>query len=69
MNKKLLITFIMMLIVFIFTLTFGFALIFTKRSKTTTEIYQKPRFVTRDYTYHKKTFPAPYKEVGNLPKQ
>ncbi len=70
MNKKQIIITSLVLIIFVFTLSLGFALIFTRKPKQQdTQVYQKPNFVVRDYTYHKKTFPAPYKEVGALPKQ
>ena len=70
MNKKQIIFTAVILIVFVFALTSGFVLIFNRVPKNNSApAYRKPVFVTRDHTYHKKSFPAPYKMVGALPKQ
>jgi flagellar basal body-associated protein FliL len=68
MTPKRLIFIALISVFCIFLLTLGAILIW--RLKTTPPLVASPpKFIYHDYTYHKKTFPAPYKEVGNLPKQ
>ena len=68
MEKKQIIFAAILVVFFIFVLSTGFVLLFAHQPKTqTTKKNPSPTFIKRDYSYHTKTFPAPYWQVGGLP--
>jgi len=71
MTKKRIITLSLLSLFFVFCFSLFVALVFNKSKikteRETQEVYYPNPTITRIYCFHKKTFPAPYPEVGRLP--
>lgn len=65
MNKKYIILISTSAIIFLFIISVAIA--FLLKPQAEKEVYFATPTITKNYNFHKKSFPAPYPEVDRLP--